>query len=567
MRLAPAFVFFAALGLAVLSCKPGGDATSEPRASASPPADACGQQDDGSRRFRILHINDVYRIEGLADGRGGVARIRTLRRELEAECSALLLTHAGDTLFPSLLSREYEGAQMIEALNVLDGDAEAFDERMFITFGNHEFDKGRLEDAAVLDARVAESQFGWLGTNVSFKLGEDGQALVADEKIARSQLIELGGVRVGLFSLMTDAAVPRYVESIDTHYAEVAREAVAQLREQGAEVVLALTHLDARDDQALLEALAGREGPDLILGGHDHALMTLEAEGRAALKGDALRVRVVEVWVDAEGELGWSADPAGTALGPDTPAPDPELAAVVEARLDAFDREFCGDEGPGCLDKKLSVAGTDLIAEELEIRRYETNYGDWIVDRMLETFAADGAQIAFVNSGALRLNQDIRAGTPITRQIVEETFAYPAAMHLLEISGATLQQVVERSIQDWTGAGHWLQVGGLAFRHDVAGHRASALTWLGPEGPVAIDPEQSYRVVATDYLVDEQAGDQDGYTMLSTEQIVPSKADGTDLKQVVLEALEAAGEQGIAPQVEGRICSSDRAEGPCLATR
>ena len=35
--------------------------------------------------FTILHVNDVYRIEGLEQGaRGGFARLRTLRRELES---------------------------------------------------------------------------------------------------------------------------------------------------------------------------------------------------------------------------------------------------------------------------------------------------------------------------------------------------------------------------------------------------------------------------------------------------------------------------------------------------
>ncbi|MCA9691829.1 MAG: hypothetical protein KC636_19650, partial [Myxococcales bacterium] len=123
-----------------IACKPTDGASStptEPTAppAATPPAQVCGARADGSRHFRVLHINDVYRIEGLADGRGGLARVRTLRAQLEADCDAVLLTHAGDTLYPSLLSREYDGAQMIEVLNLLDGDAAAFDERMVATFG------------------------------------------------------------------------------------------------------------------------------------------------------------------------------------------------------------------------------------------------------------------------------------------------------------------------------------------------------------------------------------------------------------------------------------------------
>ena len=39
----------------------------------------------GERRAVLLHINDVYRIEGVEDGQvGGLARLRTLRKEMES---------------------------------------------------------------------------------------------------------------------------------------------------------------------------------------------------------------------------------------------------------------------------------------------------------------------------------------------------------------------------------------------------------------------------------------------------------------------------------------------------
>jgi 2',3'-cyclic-nucleotide 2'-phosphodiesterase (5'-nucleotidase family) len=549
-----------ALCLLALACK-------TPDASSAPSAtQACGAQADGSRRFRVLHINDVYRIEGIADGRGGLGRLRSLRAQLESDCDAVLLTHAGDTLFPSLLSRQYDGAQMIEILNALDGDLEAFDERMFVTFGNHEFDQGKLADAATLDGNVEASGFAWIGTTITWKRGADGQPLIAAPNLHQQRLLTIGGVKVGVFSLMTGSAVPAYVEAIDTDYVAAAGANVQDLRAQGAEVVIALTHLDAGDDQRVLDSLPGAEGPDLILGGHDHVLMTLAGNGRAALKGDAdaLRVRTVEISVAADGEVSWSSDPAGTALGPETPTPDPMVQGLIDARLARFDQEFCGADGPGCLSRELTVANTTLLAEELEIRRYESNYGDWIVDRMLEAFAADKAEIAFVNSGSLRLNQDISAGTMITRQIVEETFAYPMPMKLAEVDGATLQKVLDHSIEKWSGSGHWLQIAGWAYRHDVTAQTATDVVWLGPEGPQPLDPKRRYRVVTIDFLLDPEGG-QDGYSMLSPSMILDSPRNGTDLKQVVLDALAAAGTAGIGPQVEGRICSSDRPDGPCLA--
>lgn len=91
--------------------------------------------------FTILHVNDVYRIEGLEQGaRGGFARLRTVRRDLEAQGEPLLMLHGGDFLFPSVIGKYLRGRPMIDAMNRLDGDENAFDPRLFTTFGNHEFD-------------------------------------------------------------------------------------------------------------------------------------------------------------------------------------------------------------------------------------------------------------------------------------------------------------------------------------------------------------------------------------------------------------------------------------------
>ncbi|HKY95964.1 MAG TPA: metallophosphoesterase, partial [Kiloniellales bacterium] len=152
----------------------------------------------------ILSMNDVYRIEGVDGGAvGGPARLRTLRQELAAADPDLIVLHAGDFLYPSLLSRSYDGQQMVDVLNRLDGDPAAFDDRFIVTFGNHEFDKSALKHAALLDARIEESQFTWLGSDIDFAEDAQGQTLVAAPNLLERRLIEANGVTVGLFSLTT----------------------------------------------------------------------------------------------------------------------------------------------------------------------------------------------------------------------------------------------------------------------------------------------------------------------------------------------------------------------------
>ncbi|HUO87287.1 MAG TPA: bifunctional UDP-sugar hydrolase/5'-nucleotidase [Thermoanaerobaculia bacterium] len=530
-----------------------------PGRAASPPVAVAGE-----RTVTLLTVNDVYRIEGVDDGAwGGMPRLRTLRLELEGSAPDLLVLHAGDFLFPSLLSHQYRGEQMVDLLNLLDGSTGAFDERLFVVFGNHEFDRDRLADAAMLDSRVEESEFRWLGTNVEFLAGDDGLPLVAAEQLVPAVLVESAGVTVGIFGLTTDAKHPAYVERF-ADPVEVAREAVADLRRQGAEVVVALTHLTIGQDAAMLRAL-GEEGPDLVVGGHEHNRQVEWVGRRPVIKADAEARTAAVVEIDLP--------PGGgppqvrhrfAELGPDV-EPDPQLAARVDEWLVRHDREYCTGrlaEPPGCLDVELARADADLVGEELEIRRFETNFGNWIADRALDAHRERGAQLAFLNAGSLRLNQDLPAGSWVSRRHVEEMFPYPGDLELLTIDGATLGEVLERAVSDWTGVGWWLQVSGLAFRHDPATATVRDLTLLTADGPRPIRPDERLRVVTGAYLVDP-SGDQDGYTMLGPWQRVPD-APALDLKQLVVAALTEAGAQGIAPCVEGRICNTER-PGPCLA--
>jgi 2',3'-cyclic-nucleotide 2'-phosphodiesterase (5'-nucleotidase family) len=514
------------------------------------------------RRALLVSINDTYRIEGLYGGSvGGFARVRALRQELEREHPDLLLLHAGDLFFPSLLSRVFKGEQMVDGLNRLDGDPDAFDGRLFATFGNHEFDKGKLKDAAIVDARVDQSRFTWLAGNLEFLPGEDGKPLVGGPNLVRCAHVESGGIRFGLFGLTIDTSLPAYARLSDR--IETARELAARLRQEGAEVVVGLTHLDLAQDLEILSAL-GEAGPDLILGGHEHTVQRREVGGRWVCKADAdaASACLVEVTVDGAGRV-TVGDPAWEALAGETPKPDPDLAQAASDWVARHARTFCGNEGlpPTCLDEVVGYTRTELEGEETKIRTWESSLGDWLADLMLEAFAGEGAQVAFVNSGSLRLNRDIPAGSALKRRDVEELFEYPAELKLLRISGATLQKVAAHAVEGWSGKGWWLQVGGFAFRHDPEGNRALDLTLLGPGGPRPVDPDEEILAVATDYLVNPAAGDQDGYRMLEPGQVI---ASGGDLKALALGALAAAGAEGIAPLRDGRICNPPEAQ-PCQA--
>ena len=511
--------------------------------------------------FTILGINDVYRIEGVDEGgNGGLARVRSLRIELEKNNQKVLLLHGGDFLFPSLLSRQYNGKQMIDVLNLMDGNSKGFDDRMFVTFGTHEFEKQKIDEADILNSRIEESQFPWVGSNIIFKQDKNSLPLVSNKHLVDRAVMRTGGVQVGLFSLTTDMNLPDYVSRFEDPY-DVAKKITQRLRKNGAEFVIALTHQPIEQDSDLLNAL-GTDGPDLVIGGYDHYKKSHNVNGRWILKADADARTAAVVKVIRKETNQFDVQWEFRTLSQRTVKPDPVVQERVDMWIRHHSRDYCQrvlNSGPRCLMTILGKADIDLIADELEMRRYETNFGNWIVDQALKVFADQGAQVAFINAGALRLNQDIPDESLITRRDIEHMFAYPNTLKLLRIKGSTLQQIVSHAVEDWTGRGYWLQISGFAFRHDPETQKADSLTLLTPNGPRPILADEELLAVTNSFL----AEGGDGYHWLPLEEVMD--VDETyELKEVVIKNLLAELKEGIAPEVEGRICNTKR-EGPCRA--
>jgi 2',3'-cyclic-nucleotide 2'-phosphodiesterase (5'-nucleotidase family) len=508
--------------------------------------------DQATQDLTILVINDIYRLDNLP-------YVRTLRAKLEQQDGHVLVLHAGDFLFPSLLSQRFDGEQMVAVLNDLDGDDKAFDPYMFITFGNHEFEKGKLKHADMLQSRIHESQFAWLGTNVEFRQISPGRRMVQADNLLPGKLLTVNGIRVGLVSATTNVKGADYIHRFIPPQ-EAVRAGVRELRKQGAQVVIALTHQTLGEDKALLEAL-GKDAPDLIAGGHEHERQSLQVNGRRIVKADADAVSAAVVRLPV-------GKPEQASLEfvdlPGKYAADPLVAKQAADWESRFDREYCPEKGEsvGCLANVIGQTRVELKAEELTIRRFETNLGDWVLDIARQQFAGQGAQIAFLNSGSLRLNQNIPAGN-VTRKHMDSLFVYPDRLVMIKLTGKQLQAVLNRSIQEWTGNGHWLQISGFAFRHNPDKGTAEDLSLITPQGLRPIQPEETLLAVTNDYLLDA-SGDQDGYTMLSEKMIVDPSLPRIELKDKVVEALQQAGGNGIAPQQEGRICNTALRDAPCL---
>lgn len=510
----------------------------------------------------LLHINDVYRIAGVNQGRdGSLARVRALRSQLETSRGPVLLTHGGDFLFPSLLSREYDGAQMVDMMNQLDGAAGSLDPHMYVVFGNHEFDKDALDEAHVLQSRLDESEFQWLDTNISWLMNARGAPAITGNRI-KEKIIEVDGIRVGLFGITTKKVIPAYAD-INSDYTRVAAASSSRLRAQGAEIVVAITHLKAVEDSEILRTL-GAKGPDLILGGHDHQRMEINIDGRHVLKAEADARSAVIARFTRRGDGGFDFDYNIQPLDQSI-APDDVLTLRSADWQQRFNKAHCDSKNldANCLDQRLGQTAVDLIAEEQAIRKYETNVGNFLTDLARDAFLDQGADIALLNAGSMRINQDISAGTTLTERHIVELFPYPTGLKLFRITGRELQAAINHSIEDWTGNGWWLQVSGLGFEHDPVSGLASKLTLLDGGEQRTIDPNQELLAVTSEYLLNPRYG-QDGYHMFNPDTIIDTGKSEPKLADLFRQAITLAGNKGIAPAFEGRICNTLHKEKPCL---
>jgi 2',3'-cyclic-nucleotide 2'-phosphodiesterase (5'-nucleotidase family) len=482
-----------------------------------------------SARFKILQINDVYKIEGLESGNtGGLARVRTLRKLLESDGTPVLVLHAGDALYPSVMSKYLEARPMVDVLNLLDGDAVKDDPRLIVTFGNHEFDQ---KDPKILNERLQESQFQWVSANVRWCNPDCDQRF---PKQTDTLQMDLDGAKVAIFGLLYPIQ-KSYVRSTDPVAA--ARETVEGLRRNGAKVVVAVTHEDMGDDVKLLEQVPGI---DLIVGGHDHLYMTQQVNGEWITKADAdaKSAIVYDVTVTPAGQVHTA--PLRIAL--DTTVPkDPAVDARVQTWMAELSAKLGGNE---------TLARTENLLEGVEpvIRGRESALGNLLTDVAREQMQTD---VAVLNGGSVRINDNIVPG-PITTYDMEGIFYYTNPLVAFRVTGQQLLEMLRNSVSRAdAGDGRFLQVSGLSFTYHPQGTAFVVNAEDVKVGGKPLDVSASYTVASIDYLY--MNGPEDGYTLFA-EATRPPKVNVSreaDLRKTVEAYLRAQGV--VNTDVEGRI--------------
>jgi 2',3'-cyclic-nucleotide 2'-phosphodiesterase (5'-nucleotidase family) len=535
-----------------------------------------------SRHLTFITVNDTYRIDGVSnDTLGGLHRLRTLRKWIERDEPNAILLHAGDFLAPSLASRVFKGEHMVDAMNHMDGDGKNFDNRMFVVFGNHEFDDSRCNtEDAPLNARVAQAQFRWLATNLDFPNCPSMKSLLSQRNVRKEgAVLEVNGVKLGLFGIgltpprmenVKPASSAEYPDYINEH--EAAKESIKYLRERGAEFIVALTHLPKEDDEALIREF-NPHGIGLLVGGHDHTNMVLP--DAATLPG----AKPAGFKADSDAQTAWRIDvdlshPGKPVIKPqlitlnDAIPPDPDILELAKSWTTRAETEICRRRAEkkgipfdrDCLTKPIGRTQSPIEIDENANRSQETAIGDWFAD---EVQRKTGADVVILNSGTFGATGKIEAGILNLRELITMLRYDEDFVAVRSFPASQVCEALRRGFGS-PGRGAWPHTAGVEIEIEGAPGKVSPVRISGfvKRPGLSCDVNEKIKVAALPFVMcgkdgypfwPEDLTRQENCSKKLNEKPFLDNSEKYLLGDVAEMALENAREAGIQPANRGRI--------------
>ena len=475
----------------------------------------------------VLHTNDVHGQVDL------YAKVAALKKDYEAKGADVILVDAGDYAQGTPYVSDSQGKTAIELMNAAGYDV--------VTLGNHEFDYGY----ANLQTIMKDAKFKVV-CNIKYngKLAFDASYVVETK----------GGLKVGFLGLTTPEtstkAHPAKIKGVtfmaqNALYSFATQEA-ADLKADGSDVVIALTHLGVDPESKpnrSTDLYANAKGIDFNIDGHSHTKMT-EGENGEPIQSTETKLKYVGVVVIdnatkkiESNELiqldGYANEDADTKAAADA------IIADVDARLGAVfaksEVELNGKRDPG-------------------VRTQETNLGDLITDALLWYATKDGKLdvpadhiVAVTNGGGIRAS--IKAGD-ITMKDINTVLPFGNTVAVVYISGEKLRESLEAATQSApTALGGFPQIAGINLSLCTgAAYDKQDETYPGGStyyGPKSINrvtinsingkpfrAKDTYAVVTNDFMA---AGGDVYYAFASSPKIVDT---GTPMDEALVEFIK-----------------------------
>ncbi len=467
-----------------------------------------GTNDSPIVEFAIFQLNDVYEIEPVS-GKGGMARVGTLLKELKSETPNTISVIAGDFLSPSALGtarvdgERLAGKQMIGALNAIGLD--------YATFGNHEFD---IDEDALRD-RISQSNFKWTSANVTNSAGNVYEGTSTREVVSFAAP-NGGECKVGIFSVTIDSNrdYAHFSDPLQTS------RGVVEALSREADVIVALTHLAVDEDQVLAESIPEI---DIIIGGHEHENLQLRrgADDTPIFKADANAKSVYIHRFSCDTSAKKHSLTSEFVVVDDSVPEDPMVKKTVDMWVETGYRGFREsgfDPGAKIVDLTIPLDGM-----ESSVRTRPTALTRLIADAMMRDGNAD---MGVFNGGSIRVDDILPVG-PISQYDVIRVLPFGGKNLVAEMSGELIQQALEVG-QQLIGSGGFLQMSSNVTRNEEGG-------WLIDDVP--LDGNRTYTVAINDYLAGGNEKGLEFVNINTDEGHIVLKEERGDIRMAVIKEL------------------------------
>lgn len=495
---------------------------------------------------------------------GGFPMLVSLFNELSLSESNVLKLHAGDAITGTLYYTLFEGQADASMMNQICFDAFAL--------GNHEFDGGDAGLAKFLDFFNA----GNCGTpTLAANVVPADTSAINTGYIQPYVVKEIDGQKVGLIGLdiaqKTKESSRPDEGTVFLDEATTAQQYIDELKAQGVNKIILLTHVQYEKDRELARSLSG---VDVIVGGDSHTLLgddgftqlgfntagdypTIETN----LDGDT--VCVVQAWEYAHmlGKLSVNFDSEGKVTSctgnpvmPIQASYSYEFADDDDRALDAADTELVSqaltahdelmvvtpdastEQLLAGFDSELDVLKQEVIgsvAENLCLERWpgqgrsticdvSATYerGSDISNIVAKAFmeVTPTADIAIQNAGGVRV--DVASGD-YTIADAYTLLPFSNTLVTLEMTGEQIVQVLEEALANTLdnggSSGSYPYASGLRYHVDASQTNGSRISNVEINPRVAgtwqaIDLATTYTVVTNDFI----ASGRDGYDTFGT---------------------------------------------------
>ncbi|WP_022758320.1 bifunctional metallophosphatase/5'-nucleotidase [Butyrivibrio fibrisolvens] len=404
---------------------------------------------DLSGKTIIIHTNDIH---------GAISRyayVASLRDNLKGRGADVILVDAGDFSQGTPYVSTTKGLDAITMMNAAGYD--------FVTLGNHEFDYGYDQ----LRSNLNFAKFKVLCANI---LNPDGNNLFTPNAIYTGP----SGLRIGFFGMETPETRTKvnpsmikglnFLNKSDNYVCAQAQ--VDELKTQGADLVICLSHLGVDEESALdgnrsVDLYANTNGIDFMIDGHSHTVMTAGSAGEPVQSTGTKCDNIGIVQIDNATKT--IDDHYLITL--ENLAQEVTTSANANLIFQRVNSEY---------DKVLGHTAIDLNGQkDPGNRTQETNLGDLITDALKwsvlkekDALSVDEDHVvAITNGGGIRASIDAGA---ITKNDINTVLPFGNTIAVVYVTGEELLEVLEASTFCTPSAiGGYPQTSGIKFTIDT----------------------------------------------------------------------------------------------------